>query len=67
MQLVRLYPEGNAEARFSMHGVKKFLFWCNRDGLFQADAVKGIDDRDRAYDDTEERRALEKAAGRLFG
>ena len=67
MQLVRLYPEGNAEARFSMHGVKKFLFWCNRDGLFRSDIVKGIDDRDRAYDDTEERRALEKAADRLFG
>jgi DNA-binding XRE family transcriptional regulator/desulfoferrodoxin (superoxide reductase-like protein) len=67
LEVVKLYPEGNAEARFSMHGVKKFLFWCNRDGLFSADAVKGIDDRDRAYDDTEERRAQEKAADRLFG
>ena len=38
MQLVRLYPEGNAEARFGMRGVQKFLFWCNRDGLFQREA-----------------------------
>lgn len=67
MQLVRLYPEGNAEARFSMRGVKKILFWCNRDGLFSTDVIKGIDDRNRGYDDTEERRALEKAADSLFG
>ena len=37
MQLVRLYPEGNAEARFRIRGVQKILFWCNRDGLFSAD------------------------------
>ena len=67
MQLVRLYPEGNAETRFSMHGVQKILFWCNRDGLFSADIVRGIDDKDRGYDDAEERRALEKAADKLLG
>ena len=42
--------------------MKKILFWCNRDGLFSVDVVKGIDDRDRGYDDTEERRTLEKEA-----
>jgi len=41
MQLVKLYPEGNAEARFGISGVRKFLFWCNRDGLFSANAIKG--------------------------
>lgn len=34
MQLVKLYPEGNAEARFKINGVKKFYYYCNRDGLF---------------------------------
>ena len=67
MQLVRLYPEGNAEARFSISGGKKILFWCNRDGLFSVDIMKGIDDREHGYDDAAERRALEKAADMLFG
>ena len=67
IQLVKLYPEGNAEARFQMRGVRKFFFYCNRDGLFSMDALKGIDDRRAGYDDTEERRALEKAADMLFG
>ncbi len=34
MQLVKLYPEGNAEARFKISGVRRFYFYCNRDGLF---------------------------------
>ena len=67
LQLVKLYPEGNAEARFPMRGVKKIVFRCNRDGLFATDIVKGIDDRKGGYDDTEERRALEETARKLFG
>ncbi len=67
VQLVKLYPEGNAGARFQMHGVKKICFYCNRDGLFSLDVVKGIDDRDRSRDDTQERRELEHAADMLFG
>ena len=39
-QLLKLYPEGNAEARFKINGVRKILYYCNRDGLFIADAVK---------------------------
>ncbi len=39
-QLLKLYPEGNAEARFKINGVRKILYYCNRDGLFVADAVK---------------------------
>ncbi len=67
IQMVKLYPEGNAEARFKVSGVKKIFFYCNKDGLFSIDVVKGIDDRDRSYDDTEERRELEKTADMLFG
>lgn len=66
MQMVKLYPQGNAEARFKMNGVKKIYFYCNRSGLFSLDLVKGIDDRKCGYDDTEERRQLEAAARMLF-
>ncbi len=34
-QFVKLYPEGNAEARFKIRGVKKLCAYCNRHGLFQ--------------------------------
>ena len=67
MQTVKLYPEGNAEARFKIRGVRRIFFYCNRDGLFTIDPVKGIDDKESAYDDSQERRELEKAAKTLFG
>ncbi len=66
-QMIKLYPEGNAEARVKINGVKKILFYCNRDGLFSINVVKGIDDKQTSYDDVEERRALEQAAKMLFG
>ena len=34
MQFVRLYPEGNAEARFRINMIEKLYCYCNRDGLF---------------------------------
>ena len=34
VQFVKLYPEGNAEARFKIDRVKKFYAYCNRHGLF---------------------------------
>lgn len=40
IQMVKLYPEGNAEARFLISGVKRILFYCNRDGLFYVNPVK---------------------------
>ena len=43
IQLVKLYPEGNAEARFKIRGVRRLFFYCNRDGLFSIDPVKRID------------------------
>lgn len=66
-QIVKLYPEGNAEARLKINGVKKILFYCNRDGLFSMVPVKGIDDKQTSYDDVKERKALEEAAKVLFG
>lgn len=67
IEKVKLYPEGNAEARFKMSGVKKIFFYCNRDGLFSMNIVKSIDGKDNSYDNSEERRALEAAAKMLFG
>lgn len=34
MQIVRLYPEQNAEAYFSLHGQGRLYAYCNRHGLF---------------------------------
>lgn len=39
IQMVKLYPEGNAEARFKIGGVKRILFYCNRDGLFYTENI----------------------------
>lgn len=35
VQFVKLYPEGTAEARFRMNGIKYFYVFCNRHGLFR--------------------------------
>jgi len=67
IQMIKLYPEGNAEARVKVRGVKRIYFYCNRDGLFRVDVHADIDARRSVYDDTAERRALEQAAKRLFG
>ena len=67
LQMIKLYPEGNAEGRIKINGVRKILFYCNRDGLFFINVVKGIDDRQASYDDLEERQELEQVAKRLFG
>lgn len=37
IQFVKFYPEGNAETRFSMRGVRRIYYYCNRDGLFCVD------------------------------
>lgn len=39
LQIVKLYPEGNAEARFKINGVRKICLYCNRDGLFSFDPL----------------------------
>lgn len=67
IQMIKLYPEGNADARIKINGVKKIYFYCNRDGLFYINVVKGIDDKQNSYDDIEERSVLEQTAKMLFG
>ena len=66
LQMIRLYPEGNAEGRFKQSGVKQLFFYCNRDGLFSVRVHPAIDGRPAAYDNPNERRALEDMAKRLF-
>lgn len=67
IQMVKLYPEGEAQAHFKIKGVKKIYFYCNRSGLFSVVPVKGIDDKESGYDDTAARRELEKTAKMIFG
>ena len=67
IQMVKLYPEGNAEARFQMRAVRKIMFYCNRDGLYSINVIRGVHDREASYDDYEERKALEETAKMLFG
>ncbi len=33
--LVKMYPEGNAEARFKIAGTKTIYYYCNRHGLYK--------------------------------
>lgn len=37
VQLVKLYPEGNAQARFKTRRVRKLYAYCNRHGLFEVE------------------------------
>lgn len=67
IQMTKLYPESNAEARFKINGVKEILFYCNRDGLFSINIIKGIHDREASYDDYKERCELEQAAKFVLG
>ncbi|MBO4864616.1 MAG: helix-turn-helix domain-containing protein [Eubacterium sp.] len=66
-QMIKLYPEGKAEARLKISGVRKIYFYCNRDGLFSINVVKGIDDKESGYDNYQERKELEETAKMLFG
>ena len=34
VQFIKLYPEGNAQARFRIDGIKYIYVFCNRHGLF---------------------------------
>ncbi len=35
VQIVKLYAEGNAEARFKRNTVEQIYYYCNKDGLFE--------------------------------
>ena len=44
MQIVRLYPEGPAQAHFRRSGVRDLYLYCNRDGLYSVrlrDVLRG--------------------------
>lgn len=41
VQVVKLYPEGNAEARFKISRVSALYAYCNRHGLFALNLRKG--------------------------
>ncbi len=47
VQIVKLYPEGNAQARFKINGVRKLYFYCNRDGLFEIAKIKSQSSKDK--------------------
>lgn len=34
-EIKKLYPEGNAEARFKINRIKWIYYYCNKDGLFK--------------------------------
>ena len=34
-EIVKMYPEGNAEARFKISGTKYFYYFCNQHGFFR--------------------------------
>jgi len=40
IEMVKLYPEGNAEARFKIRGMRRILFYCNQDGLFSYEVYR---------------------------
>ena len=40
VQLVKLYPESNAEARFKISRVRKLYAYCNRHGLFDYSVIR---------------------------
>ena len=36
LQMVKLYPEGNAETRLQLRGMGQLYWYCNQHGLFKA-------------------------------
>ena len=39
VEIKKLYPEQNAEARFKISGTKQILFYCNQHGLYKVQAA----------------------------
>ncbi|MBO4775586.1 MAG: helix-turn-helix domain-containing protein [Lachnospiraceae bacterium] len=66
VKMEKLYPEGRCEAYFKVRGIKKILFFCNRDGLFESEIIKGIDDKESGYFYSKERKELEETAKLMF-
>lgn len=45
IQLVKRYPEEEAEARFKMQGVRKIVVFCNKDGLVSMTVCKELQNK----------------------
>jgi len=45
-EIKKLYPEGNAEARFPINRTRCFYYYCNRHGLFKV-PLRGTSSRNR--------------------
>lgn len=41
-EIVKLYPEGTAEARFKINRTRKIYCYCNRHGLFEATPLRRV-------------------------
>ncbi|MDO4514536.1 MAG: desulfoferrodoxin family protein [Lachnospiraceae bacterium] len=41
-EIVKLYPEGPAEARFMINRTRKIYCYCNRHGLFEATPLRRV-------------------------
>lgn len=40
IQMSKLYPEGNPEARFKINGVRRIFYYCNQDGMYYLDVIR---------------------------
>lgn len=67
LQMVKLYPEGDAETRFKINMVKKLYFYCNKDGLFYVNVKSLLEKEELEYDDVEERKQLLETTKLIFG
>ena len=43
VQMIKLYPEGDAQARFKIDRVKVLYAYCNRHGFFRADGFQKLE------------------------
>lgn len=42
IKIIKLYPQQEAAGRFKINGARKILYYCNKDGLFKMNIVKGF-------------------------
>lgn len=47
IQMIKMYPESQADTRFKIRGVKKIYCFCNRDGLFYIHLDKEMNGKDK--------------------
>ena len=42
VQMVKFYPEGNAETRLQLRGMGYLYYYCNRHGLFRKRVSRSV-------------------------